>query len=286
MPTHYFQCGRYRFPVNRVDKPLIMGILNVTSDSFSDGGRYQSLESAISHAERMIEAGVDIIDIGAESTRPGAHPLPLDEELRRIMPVVYALRDCGKPLSIDTYKPVVMAEVLAAGADMINDVNGFRHPDALTTVKSADCGLCIMHMSNDPQSMQHNPYYKNVVDEVGAFLQGRVNACAAAGIENERLCVDPGFGFGKTLENNLDLIRALPRLNALLGLPVLAGLSRKSMIGTLTGKSVEQRLAGSLGAAMAAATNGAAILRVHDVTETIDALDVFRSALPKSAGSE
>jgi dihydropteroate synthase len=263
-----------------------MGILNVTPDSFSDGGRYQSLESALSHAEQMIEAGVDIIDIGAESTRPGALPLPLDEELRRIMPVIFALRDCGKPLSIDTYKPVVMAEALSAGADMINDVNGFRDPDALTTVKSADCGLCIMHMSNDPQRMQQNPQYKNVVDEVGTFLQIRVNACTAAGIANERLCVDPGFGFGKTLDNNLDLIRALPRFATLLGLPILAGLSRKSMIGTITGKPVEQRLAGSLGAAMAAANNGAAILRVHDVAETIDALTVFRSASQNTFGTE
>lgn len=286
MPPVFFQCGRFRLPVKRVGRPLIMGILNVTPDSFSDGGRYQLLESALSHAERMIEAGVDIIDIGAESTRPGAHPLPLEEELRRIMPVVYALRDCGKPLSIDTYKPVVMAEALAAGADMINDVSGFQHPDALTTVKSADCGLCIMHMHQDPLSMQQNPSYQNVVDEVACFLQNRVDACIAIGIANERLCVDPGFGFGKTLDNNLDLIRALPRLNTLLGLPVLAGLSRKSMIGILTGKSVEQRLAGSLGAAMAATANGAAILRVHDVAETIDALTVFRSALHQAVSAE
>lgn len=286
MPTHYFQCGRYRLPINRDGKPLIMGILNVTPDSFSDGGRYQSLESAISHAEHMIESGVDIIDIGAESTRPGALPLPLDEELRRIMPLIYALRDCGKPLSIDTYKPIVMAEALAAGVDMINDVSGFRDPNALKALKSADCGLCIMHMSNDPQTMQQNPRYKNVVNEVGAFLQDRVNACNALGIAPDRLCIDPGFGFGKTLDNNLELIRALPRLNAFLGLPVLAGLSRKSMIGALTGKPIEQRLAGSLGAAMAAASNGAAILRVHDVAETIDALTVFRMTLHKAFSAE
>lgn len=282
MTNRFFQCGRYRLPIDRVDNPLIMGILNVTPDSFSDGGRFQSLEFALSHAEQMIEAGVDIIDIGAESTRPGALALPLDEELRRIMPVVFALRDCGKPLSIDTYKPAVMAEVLAAGADMINDVSGFRHPDALTAVKNAECGLCIMHMRQDPQSMQQNPLYENVVDEVITFLKNRIDACADARIANERLCIDPGFGFGKTLDNNLDLMKALPRLHASLGLPVLAGLSRKSMIGTLTGKAVEHRLAGSLGAAMAAAINGAAIIRVHDVAETIDALAVFRAVSAKN----
>lgn len=285
MSSQFFQCGRYRFPINRSNKPLIMGILNVTPDSFSDGGRYQSLESAISQAEQMIEAGVDIIDIGAESTRPGATPLPLEEELRRLMPVVYALRDCGKALSIDTYKPAVMIEALAAGADMINDVKGFRDPAALTAVKSADCGLCIMHMSTDPQSMQENPQYENVVDEVIAFLQQRIDTCVGDGIESQRLCVDPGFGFGKTLANNLDLIRSVPRFNLLLKLPVLVGLSRKSMIGSLTGRSVEHRLAGSLGAALAATISGASILRVHDVAETVDALKVFRAALYDNSDS-
>lgn len=279
MNTSYFHCGRYRLPINRAGKPLIMGILNVTPDSFSDGGRYQSLESALSHAEQMIEAGVDIIDIGAESTRPGAMPLPLDEELRRILPVVFALRDCGKPLSIDTYKPAVMAESLAAGADMINDVHGLQHPNALTTIKNSDCGLCIMHMRNDPLTMQHDPVYHDAVAEVAAFLQQRVEACITAGIARERLCVDPGIGFGKTLPNNLELIKAMAKLNTSFDLPVLAGMSRKSMIGLLTGKSVEHRLAGSLGAALAAAMNGAAIVRVHDVAETVDALVVFRAAM-------
>jgi dihydropteroate synthase len=278
MTNSSFQCGRYRLPIRRDGLPLIMGILNITPDSFSDGGQFQSLESALSRAEQMIDAGVDIIDIGAESTRPGAVPLSLDEELRRILPVVFALRDCGKPISIDTYKPQVMAETLAAGADMVNDINGFRHPDALTTIKSSDCGLCIMHMRNDPQTMQHDPRYQDVVAEVAAFLQDRLEACAKAGIAADRLCVDPGFGFGKTLDNNLALLKAIPQLNNVLNTPVLAGLSRKSMIGLLTGKPVERRLAGSLGAAIAAAKNGAAILRVHDVAETIDALAVFRAA--------
>ena len=277
MNSSAFQCGRYRLPIRGDGRPLIMGILNITPDSFSDGGRFQSLESALSHAEQMIDAGVDIIDIGAESSRPGAVPIPLDEELRRILPVVFALRDCGKPLSIDTTKPQVMAETLAAGADMINDINGFRHPDALTTIKGSDCGLCIMHMRNDPQTMQHDPVYQDVVAEVAAFLQNRIQACTLAGVDLARVCIDPGFGFGKTLDNNLALLKAIPQLNDTLNVPVLAGLSRKSMVGLLTGKPVEQRLAGSLGAAIAAAVNGAAILRVHDVVETIDALTVFRA---------
>ena len=277
MKTSALQCGRYRLPIRGDGRPLIMGILNVTPDSFSDGGRFQSLESALSHAEQMIDSGVDIIDIGAESSRPGAEPLPLDEELRRILPVVYALRDCGKPLSIDTTKPQVMAETLAAGADMINDINGFRHPDALTTIKGSDCGLCIMHMRKDPQTMQQDPAYDDVVAQVTAFLRSRIQVCTLAGIDVARLCIDPGFGFGKTLDHNLALVRAIPQLNDALRVPVLAGLSRKSAIGLLTGKPVEQRLAGSLGAAIAAAMNGAAILRVHDVAETIDALTVFRA---------
>ncbi len=275
MKTSPFQCGRYRLSTSRGGMPLIMGILNVTPDSFSDGGRFHSLESALSHAEQMIDAGVDIIDVGAESTRPGAKPLAVDEELRRLLPVIFALRDCGKPLSIDTRNPLVMAEALAAGADMINDVNGFRHIDALTTVKDSDCGLCIMHMRNDPQTMQQNPIYNDVVAEVVTFLQERVDACHRAGIAGERLCVDPGFGFGKTLTSNFDLLKALPQLTTSFNLPLLAGVSRKSMIGELTGKTVEHRLAGSLGGALAAAVNGASILRVHDVAETIDALTVY-----------
>ena len=275
MKTSTFQCGRYRLPIIRGGMPLIMGILNVTPDSFSDGGRFQSLESALSHAEQMMDAGVDIIDIGAESTRPGAKPLAVDEELRRLLPIIFALRDCGKPLSIDTRNPLVMAEALAAGADMINDVNGFRHVDALTTVKDSDCGLCIMHMRNDPLTMQQNPVYTDVIGDVAAFLQERVDACHGAGIGIDRLCVDPGFGFGKSLTNNFDLLKAIPQLSALFNVPLLAGVSRKSMIGGLTGKTVQHRLAGSLGGALAAAANGAAILRVHDVAETIDALTVF-----------
>lgn len=274
----YLQCGRYRFSLDRENfKPLVMGVLNVTPDSFSDGGQFHGLESALSHAEQMIADGVDIIDIGGESSRPGAQPLPLEEELRRVMPVLYALRDCGKPLSIDTYKPQVMHEAIAAGVDMINDINGFLAPGALSAVKDSDCALCIMHMQSDPQTMQVKPQYGNVVDEVTAFLRGRVVALEDEGIVRNRLCIDPGFGFGKTLEHNLALLNNIGQIQTAIGLPLLAGLSRKSMIGAITGKPVEQRLAGSLAAALAAAAHGAHIVRVHDVAETVDALKVWQA---------
>ncbi|MDB5770279.1 MAG: folP [Burkholderia sp.] len=254
-----------------------MGVLNVTPDSFSDGGQFRSLELALSHAEQMIAEGVDIIDIGGESTRPGTPPLPLEEELSRVMPVIYALRDCGKPLSIDTNKPEVMREALAAGADMINDINGFRAEGALSAVKESDCALCIMHMQNDPQTMQHKPHYENVTREVTGFLRERIAALDEEGIERSRLCIDPGFGFGKTLEHNVALLKNIGKIAAELNVPVLAGLSRKSMLGVITGKPVEQRLAASIAAALAAAAHGAHIVRVHDVAETVDALKVWQA---------
>jgi dihydropteroate synthase len=276
MKPQYFQCGRFRFPLTPGQaRPLVMGILNVTPDSFSDGGQYHSLDLALSHAEQMIADGVDIIDIGGESTRPGAPPVPLDEELRRVIPVVYALRDCGKPLSVDTYKPEVMREAVAAGADMINDINGFRAEGALTAVNKSDCALCIMHMQKEPQTMQLGPEYEDVTTEVVQFLRERVAAMDVAGIDRSRLCIDPGFGFGKTLEHNLALLRNIDRMVEETGVPVLAGLSRKSMIGAITGKPVEQRLAGSLAGALAAVAHGAGIVRVHDVAETVDALKVW-----------
>ncbi|GAB3544238.1 dihydropteroate synthase [Noviherbaspirillum agri] len=254
-----------------------MGILNVTPNSFSDGGKFQSLDIALSHAEQMIAEGVDIIDIGGESTRPGVQPVPLEEELRRVMPVLYALRDCGKPLSIDTYKPEVMREVIAAGADMINDINGFRADGALSALNGSECALCIMHMQRDPMTMQQTPEYQDVTAEVTRFLLERVREVQKRGIDRSRLCIDPGFGFGKTLEHNLTLLKDLDRIAGEIGLPVLAGLSRKSMIGTLTGKLVEQRMAGSVGAALAAVARGAMIVRVHDVAETVDALKVWHA---------
>lgn len=255
-----------------------MGILNVTPDSFSDGGRFQSLDQALSHAEQMIAEGVDIIDIGGESSRPGSQPLPLDEELHRIMPVIYALRDCGKPLSIDTYKPEVMREAVAAGVDMINDINGFRAGNALSVVKESGCALCIMHMQGEPLTMQKHPQYADVTNDVISFLRERLDAAQAEGIARERICVDPGFGFGKTLEHNLTLLKNMQRLSDELDMPVLAGLSRKSMIGAITGKPVEQRLAGTIAANLAAIAHGARILRVHDVAATVDAIKVWHAA--------
>lgn len=273
------QFGRFHFRTGQPGaRPLVMGILNVTPDSFSDGGRFYSLEAALSRAEQMIADGVDIIDIGGESSRPGADILSVDEELRRVMPVLYALRDCGKPISVDTCKPDVMREVIAAGADMINDINGFRAPGALSAVKDADCALCIMHMLNDPQTMQQQPEYVDVVREVTEFLSLQATRMTDAGIERERLCIDPGFGFGKTVEHNLALLRQLAAIRQATGLPLLAGLSRKSMLGAITGKPVEQRLAASIAAALAAAAAGAAIIRVHDVAETVDALAVWQAA--------
>ncbi|MEX0141746.1 dihydropteroate synthase [Massilia sp. LMS1-1-1.1] len=274
---HYLQFGRFGFNLQGT-QALVMGILNITPDSFSDAGQYQHLEFAISRAEQMIVDGVDIIDIGGESSRPGAPPLPLQDELARVMPVLYALRDCGKPLSVDTYKPEVMREAILAGADMINDINGFRAPGAIEAVQGSDCALCIMHMQSVPQTMQDQPQYEDVVREVIAFLRERIDTMTAAGIARERLCVDPGFGFGKTVEQNYALLRATRQLRSELDLPVLAGLSRKSMIGAVTGRPVEQRLAGSVAGALAAVAQGAEIIRVHDVAETVDALKVWRMA--------
>jgi dihydropteroate synthase len=271
-------CGRYRLALNGPgSRPLVMGILNITPDSFSDGGRYQSLESAISRAEQMIAEGADILDIGAESTRPGVQALPSEEELRRLLPVLYALRDCGKPLSVDTRNPLVMREALLAGADMINDVNGFRAPGAVEALEGSDCGVCIMHMQNDPATMQVQPRYDDVVREVAAFLEQRAQALLDAGVARNRLCIDPGIGFGKTSEHNVSLLKNLALLRQLLDLPLLVGVSRKSIIGAITGKPVDQRVAGSVAAAVLAAQQGADIVRVHDVAATADALKVWQA---------
>lgn len=274
----YLQCGRYRLALGKADRPLVMGILNVTPDSFSDSGQFMPLEAALAHAEQMIAEGADMIDIGGESTRPGAPAVPLEEELRRLMPIVYALRDCGKPLSIDTYKPEVMREVLAAGADMINDINGFNAPGALSAVKDSDCGLCIMHMQRDPLTMQASPHYGDVLAEVTGYLLQRVENLHAAGIARARMCIDPGFGFGKTLAHNLELLKNLEKMLDAVQLPLLAGMSRKSMVGAITGKPVEERMAGSVAAALVAVARGARIVRVHDVAATVDALKVWQAA--------
>jgi dihydropteroate synthase len=270
------QCGRFSFRLEQ--RPLVMGILNVTPDSFSDGGRYSALEFAISHAEAMVADGVDIIDIGGESTRPGSPAVPVAEELARVMPALYALQGLGRALSVDTCKPEVMREAIIAGADMINDINGFRAPGAVEAVQGSDCGLCVMHMQGTPQDMQAQPVYTDVVLDVIAFLRERVETLLSAGIERERICVDPGLGFGKSVEHNYALLRATSRIRDELDLPVLIGLSRKSMIGAVTGRPTEERLSGSIAGALAAFAHGAKIVRVHDVAETVDALKVWRAA--------
>jgi dihydropteroate synthase len=267
------QCGRFEL---ELDRPLLMGIVNLTDDSFSDGGRFLEPAAAIAAARKLIEDGADILDLGAESTRPGAAAVPAAEELRRLLPVIEALAGCGVPLSIDTRKPEVMREALAAGADMINDVEGFRAEGAIEAVAQGTCGLCVMHMQGEPGTMQQAPRYEDVVSEVEDFLRERVDVLLAAGVPRSRIVIDPGIGFGKAVAHNLQLLEALDELRAL-GQPILAGVSRKSLIGELTGRPVHERLAGSLAAALAAVARGASIVRVHDVAATRDALRVWQA---------
>ena len=265
-------------------RPLVMGIVNVTPDSFHDGGRHASTADAIAHARRLIEVGADILDLGGESTRPGASPVPVEAELARVLPVIEAVRNDGVPLSVDTRHPEVMRAALAAGAAMINDVNALRAPGAIEAVAETDASVCLMHMQGEPRTMQQAPSYANVVDEVKHFLQGRVAACEATGISRERLVIDPGFGFGKTLEHNLVLLKRLDRL-AELGLPVLAGLSRKSMLGALTGRSVEAREFAGVAAHLAAIARGARLVRVHNVAAMRDALAVWNAVEEQQDGT-
>ena len=268
------QAGRY---VLDLERPLVMGIVNITPDSFADSGRHASREAALAHAERLLEEGADILDIGGESTRPGAAQVDAAEELRRVLPLVERLASCGRPVSVDTRKPEVMRAAIAAGAAMINDVDALRAPGALDAVAASGAAVCLMHMQGDPATMQRAPHYDDVVGEVLVFLRERVEACRSAGIPETQLVVDPGFGFGKTVEHNLTLLRALDRLHAL-GVPVLAGLSRKGMLGKLTGRAVDARVHASVAAALAAVTRGADIVRVHDVAATVDALKVWQAA--------
>jgi len=274
----YLQCGRFQFPLSGRDaRPLVMGILNVTPDSFSDGAAYNDLHFLLDRAEGMINAGVDIIDIGGESTRPGVTPLGLELELERVMPVIFALRDCGVAISVDTYKPEVMLEAQLAGIDMINDIHGFRTEGALKAVAQGDCALCIMHMQNTPQTMQNRPDYDDIVTEISDFFAARIQKMQQHNIAKNRMLLDVGFGFGKNLSHNLTLLRQQKLFSERFSLPMLAGLSRKSMLGALTGKPVELRLAASIGAAITAVACGANIVRVHDVAETIDALKIWNA---------
>jgi dihydropteroate synthase len=267
-----------------LDRPLVMGVVNVTPDSFSDGGRHATADSAIAHARRLIDEGADLLDIGGESTRPGASPVDPDAEWARIGPVIAGLRDCGLPLSVDTRRAGVMRRALAAGADMINDVAGFAEPASIEAVAASEAALCAMHMLGEPFTMQREPVYRDVVSEVVGFLYGRLEALVRAGVARERVVLDPGIGFGKTADHNVRLIRELGRLVDL-GQPVLAGVSRKSLIGELTGgRPVGDRLAGSVAGALALVDRGAKIVRVHDVGATRQALDVWQALAVGDSG--
>src|SRR5688572_5811624 len=255
-------------------KTRIMGIVNVTADSFSDGGRFLDASAAIAHAKRLRDEGADLVDVGGESTRPGATPVALEEELRRVLPVIEALSREGIAVSVDTMKPEVMRRAIAAGAAMVNDVNGFRAPGAIEAVAPSHVGVSVMHMKGTPETMQAEPSYEDVVGEVAAFLAARARSLEAAGVAPGRIVVDPGFGFGKTREHNIELMKGL-RAIAALGYPVLAGLSRKRTIGDITGRAAGERVAGSVAAALVAVQNGASLVRVHDVKETVDALKVW-----------
>ncbi|OWF65810.1 dihydropteroate synthase [Polynucleobacter hirudinilacicola] len=276
MPTPW-RCGRFLFDFTKRKRPVVMGILNATPDSFSDGGQFRSPKDAIAQAELMIANGVDLIDIGGESTRPGAEPVELQEELDRVLPVIEALKDCGVPLSIDTYKAETMRQALHAGVDCVNDIWALRQDGAVDAVlESQDCGIVLMHMQRDPLTMQFNPEYQDVVTDVTLFLKERVELLKSKGIAQNRIAIDPGFGFGKSLEHNLSMLSHFEDFSSL-GYPVLAGISRKSMIGKLTGKDTNERVAPSIAAAIMAADRGAKIVRVHDVPETVDALKLWEA---------
>lgn len=257
-----------------LSQPRIMGILNITPDSFSDGSHFNQLDKALFRAEQMVAEGADIIDVGGESTRPGAAYVSEQEELDRVVPIIEQLsRKLDVMISVDTYKPAVMAEACRAGAHLINDIKALQEEGALNVAAASDALICLMHMQGDPETMQQQPAYTNVITEVSSFLNNRVNACLQAGISAEKLILDPGFGFGKTLEQNYELLGRMKELDS--QYPVLVGMSRKSMIGNFLNCSVDERLSGSIGAALYALTQGARIIRVHDVLATRDAVRVF-----------
>ena len=270
-------CGQYKLDLTR---PNVMGIVNVTPDSFSDGGDFSNTEKAVHHALKLVEEGADILDIGGESTRPNATPVALQEELDRVIPVIEKLvaRGTGIPVSIDTYKPQVMQAALRAGASIVNDVRALQEDGALNVVANHNVGVCLMHMQGMPQTMQVNPSYTDVVTEVADFLVSRANACVNAGIQKDRIILDPGFGFGKTREHNITLVKQLQQLTAL-DYPLLVGLSRKSVLGQVTGNDVDARLYASIAAAVVSAMKGAKIVRVHDVKATVEAMKVVTAVL-------
>ncbi|HYA65685.1 MAG TPA: dihydropteroate synthase [Burkholderiaceae bacterium] len=268
-----WRCGSFSLPLDRV---RIMGVLNVTPDSFSDGGRFVQLDAALLHARQMIDDGADIIDIGGESTRPGATPISPETEMQRVLPVLRALQGARVPISVDTSQPALMRAALEEGACIINDVRGFRTNQAVEAVRDSDCGLVVMHMQGEPASMQRQPVYDDVIAEVSSWLARRCDELALAGIARERMVVDPGFGFGKNHEHNRQLLASIGKLLSV-GQPLLVGVSRKSTLGEITGKPAEQRLSASLAAALIAIEGGARIVRVHDVGATRDAIAVWEA---------
>jgi len=269
------QLNKHVFDLKR---PLLMGILNITPDSFSDGGKYLSLNEALKHAHEMIEEGVDIIDIGGESTRPGSEPVSADEELKRIVPIIEALKkDSDIAISVDTYKAEVMKEAIDMDVAMINDVYALKQPGAIDVIKHSKVGICLMHMQGTPQTMQINPQYTNVVNEVKLFLEARANDLVTEGIEKSRIILDPGFGFGKTFEHNIELLQHLESFQSL-KLPLLVGLSRKSFIRKILSGEHDDHLSGSIAASIFSVIKGAKILRVHDIKETKSALKVINVA--------
>ena len=262
-----------------LSSPKVMGILNITPDSFSDGGRHFAPDDALRQAEHMVANGVAILDVGGESTRPGAEEVPLSKELDRVIPVIERLVDAfGVPVSIDTSKPEVMAAAAAAGAGLINDVAALRLPGSIEAAAATGLPVCLMHMQGDPRTMQTAPQYDDVVVDIMDYLTQRIAACEAGGIARERLLLDPGFGFGKTLQHNLTLLRRLVEFQGL-GLPLLVGISRKSMVGKVTGRAVDERVSASVAAALMAVERGAQIVRVHDVAETVDALKIWQAVM-------
>jgi dihydropteroate synthase len=272
-----WRCGRFLFDFAKRKRPVVMGILNATPDSFSDGGQFRSPKDAIAQAERMINNGVDIIDIGGESTRPGSEPISLQEELNRVLPVIEGLKDCGVALSIDTYKAETMRQALKAGVDCVNDIWALRQVGAVEAIlDNSSCGIVLMHMQRDPQTMQFDPEYEDVIAEVTQFLSERTKYLVKKGVEKDRIAIDPGFGFGKSLEHNLNMLSNFEKFSKLT-YPILAGISRKSMIGKVTGKDTNERVAASVAAAVMASDRGAKIIRVHDVPETIDALKLWEA---------
>jgi dihydropteroate synthase len=270
-----FICGKFQLDLSA---PKVMGIVNVTPDSFSDGGRFSSTDKAITHAHDLLAQGADILDIGGESTRPGATPVPLDEELNRVIPVIEGLAGIGVPLSIDTCKPEVMRAAILAGVDIVNDVCALQEPQALEIVSASDVGVCLMHMQGRPQNMQQDPQYQDVVQEVYDFLKGRLAVAEQAGIAKARITLDPGFGFGKRTAHNLALLEGLSTLQKL-GAPLLIGLSRKSVLGQVAGADVNERLYASVAASVIAVMKGANIVRVHDVKATVEALKVASAVM-------